>query len=536
MALSANQMEILITARDTASKVIKTVSSSMKKLGTVAGKAAKSIVSAFGNVAKKIFSLKTAFFGLAGAAGMGYMIKRSYATIDAIGKVSQKIGVSTDALQKFQYAAGIAGISTETTNMALQRFTRRAAEAAKGTGEAKDALKEMGIRVTDMTGRVKPTEVLLGEVADAFSKVKRDSDLTRLAMKLFDSEGVAMINMLKGGKKALFEMTNEAARLGLVLDNQTIAQVTAANDMFFRMGELLGGIFNRITASLAPALEKFGKWWVSFLASFQSAIQPALSWINTNFLNMATNIDGAKKTGAEWGAVVNDALIAATEAIRNFFTGTDQTVSKWDEFKNTLINIYNWISANFIPMWEDIQKGIEFVKNQYQQLVTVFEQQGIKSWTDLIVKADQYIVKLKEVARQAFVVASALAGAKIGGALGSVAGPVGTVIGAVAGAAIGGGAAYFGTRASGGGVQANKPYLVGERGPEMFTPSRSGSIAANTGSTTVVNNIYTAATAHGINNALASRGDSASRSTRVGMTVSGSRSTSAFGNVSGVRR
>jgi hypothetical protein len=29
--------------------------------------------------------------------------------------------------------------------MALQRFTRRAAEAAQGTGEAKDALAQMGI-------------------------------------------------------------------------------------------------------------------------------------------------------------------------------------------------------------------------------------------------------------------------------------------------------------------------------------------------------------------------------------------------------
>ena len=31
--------------------------------------------------------------------------------------------------------------------MALQRFTRRAAEAAQGTGEAKDALAQMGIVV-----------------------------------------------------------------------------------------------------------------------------------------------------------------------------------------------------------------------------------------------------------------------------------------------------------------------------------------------------------------------------------------------------
>jgi hypothetical protein len=36
-----------------------------------------------------------------------------------------------------------------------------------------------------------------------------------------------------------------------------------------------------------------------------------------------------------------------------------------------------------------------------------------------------------------------------------------------------------GARAMGGSVQYNKPYLVGERGPEIFTPSGYGSITPN---------------------------------------------------------
>jgi len=37
----------------------------------------------------------------------------------------------------------------------------------------------------------------------------------------------------------------------------------------------------------------------------------------------------------------------------------------------------------------------------------------------------------------------------------------------------------FGTRANGGPVNANQPYIVGERGPELFMPSSSGSITSN---------------------------------------------------------
>ena len=38
---------------------------------------------------------------------------------------------------------------------------------------------------------------------------------------------------------------------------------------------------------------------------------------------------------------------------------------------------------------------------------------------------------------------------------------------------------FGGGKASGGSVSSSKSYLVGERGPELFTPGRSGSIAPN---------------------------------------------------------
>jgi hypothetical protein len=44
-------------------------------------------------------------------------------------------------------------------------------------------------------------------------------------------------------------------------------------------------------------------------------------------------------------------------------------------------------------------------------------------------------------------------------------------------------------RATGGGVMANRPYMVGEFGPELFVPSGSGSIRPNGGGsgTTIIN-------------------------------------------------
>jgi hypothetical protein len=51
------------------------------------------------------------------------------------------------------------------------------------------------------------------------------------------------------------------------------------------------------------------------------------------------------------------------------------------------------------------------------------------------------------------------------------------------------------TRAGGGPVTGGSSYLVGERGPELFTPASSGSISPNGGGVSVVNHIYVNGTA-----------------------------------------
>jgi hypothetical protein len=92
-----------------------------------------------------IRTLGGALIGAATVGGLGALIDRSISAADAIGKTADKIGVGVEALQELRFAAKASGIEQQTLDMALQRFVRRTAEAAQGTGEAKDALAQMGI-------------------------------------------------------------------------------------------------------------------------------------------------------------------------------------------------------------------------------------------------------------------------------------------------------------------------------------------------------------------------------------------------------
>ena len=245
------------------------------------GSAAKGIKA----VAGSVLSLKTALIGVAGVAGFGMMIKSSMTATDSLGKTARKIGVTTEALAKMRYAAHLTGVSTQTMDMALQRFTRRAAEAAIGTGEAKNALKELKINAQEIIKL--PLEDQMAMLAKAFEDVDTEADKVRLAMKLFDSEGVALVNTLGLGEEALKEMAGEAAALGLTMSNDAVKGVEDANDAFSKLGFLFKGVRDQLTGALAPALETFADFLKTKL---QTAIEESGGSVEAFAQNLAIKI------------------------------------------------------------------------------------------------------------------------------------------------------------------------------------------------------------------------------------------------------
>lgn len=199
-------------------------------------------------------ALGGALAGVAVVGGLATLIDRSISAADVIGKTADKIGVGVEALQELRYAAQLAGVEQRTMDMALQRFTRRVAEAAKGTGEAKQALSQMGIALKDQHGNIRRSEDLLNDVAEAFKRTSDPAERLRLAFKLFDSEGVAMVNMLVGGAEALEATRRHARDLGIVLEEDLVRNAEKARDQLDTLGKVVSANLTRAMLDLAPAI------------------------------------------------------------------------------------------------------------------------------------------------------------------------------------------------------------------------------------------------------------------------------------------
>ena len=310
----ANQnLNITIRAFDKTSKALSSASAGIKKVGGA------------------LLSAKTAIVGLVGAAGFGALIKQGLAAGDSLAKTADKIGVTTEALAGMRHAAELTGVSTETMDMALQRFTRRASEAAIGTGEAKGALKELGINAEELVKL--PLDVQMEQVADAMGGLSTQSDRVRIAMKLFDSEGVALVNTLGGGSEALREMISEADHLGLALSRTDTAQIEAANDAFTRAKGVITGLTNQFTVAFAPVLEAIAN-------NFRQGALDSAEFGNTG----QRVADAIVKAFARAQGAIHSLRVFAKRVHLAFAELGAYLQGKFVGALNTMINVYNKVA------------------------------------------------------------------------------------------------------------------------------------------------------------------------------------------------
>ena len=170
----------------------------------------------------------------------------TFEAADALAKTADKLGLTTDALQEYHYMAGQSGIATGTMEMAMQRFTRRVAEAAQGKGELKDTLEQYNIAVKDSSGRMRESEDVLDDLADVIHNTDNEAERLRIAFKAFDSEGAVMVNMLRDGSEGLNNMRNEARDLGLVIDEELLRNAEETNNEFDKLARVTSTASNSL--------------------------------------------------------------------------------------------------------------------------------------------------------------------------------------------------------------------------------------------------------------------------------------------------
>lgn len=248
---------------------------------------------AIGSLRSKLLTLGRLALGGGGVLAFKKMTDSVINMGDQLDKTASKLGISTNALQEFNYAANQSDIPLRSFQMGLQRMARRAAEAATGQGEAVKALSELGVQLHNTDGSLRSTEDLFMDVAGAMEGVEDPNRRLRLAFKLFDSEGVALVNVLKEGRGGLEAMRMEARELGGVMDKELIGLTVQYKSETTRVQQALQGVRNTIVKNLLPGM-------LQTLRNMRLWIVRNREWLATGIVKAAESFGKAVRRAAQF--------------------------------------------------------------------------------------------------------------------------------------------------------------------------------------------------------------------------------------------
>lgn len=244
-----------------ASGGIKAVRATEKELGQLnkgfdrGSKRAKKFAENSGGVSREMAVLRRAAAPVAATiAGLfaANNLRNQIDFADQLQKTKIRIGASTEALSQYNYVAKLSGVQFNQLTTAWQRQSRRIAQAAQGTGEAEEALKTLGLSAGELA-QMAP-EDQFEAIAEAMQGVAGESQRVALAQKLWDSEGVNLLQIVNQGTDAISRMRAEAEALGLTISQETADDMASFNDEMDRLKFAAQGATNVLLADLVPAL------------------------------------------------------------------------------------------------------------------------------------------------------------------------------------------------------------------------------------------------------------------------------------------
>jgi hypothetical protein len=187
---------------------------------------------------------------------------------DAMADLSEKTGVSVEALSRFKKAANVSGTDLEGVSKALLKLSKGMYDAATtGKGPASEALKTLGISATDAAGKLKSSDKVMLEVANRFKAMPDGVEKTALAIQLFGKSGADMIPMLNMGGDAIDKMSTK----------MTTAFAQKANEYGDKLDALsgkIGGLGTGIAIALLPALDALANVLTAVVDGFTKLPEP----------------------------------------------------------------------------------------------------------------------------------------------------------------------------------------------------------------------------------------------------------------------
>lgn len=343
---------------------------------------------------------------------------------DELGKLSQKLGISSTELSGLAYAGDLAGLSLQQMANGYKRLAQSMFEAQDVTSEQAGYFRALGIEVTDTNGKLKSTEQVMYELADVFKDMEDGPEKTAIAMKLLGKAGVDMIPALNQGSEALKKFKEEAAEFGAVWNKEQSRQAEEYNDNITRLGKAVEGLFTRIAQMLLPSLISltealitsakeggtlnavFDVLKVTVEILWKGAIAPliiAVSTLSTAFNTLGKIIGGV---AAAIGAVMSGDFKGAQQILLDMTNDVGKAIKEQIAFTKSLYatgdasNVAAESNKKTSISFNELDKNVKKAREELEKFISTLSQEyntiGLDDVEKKIIALDEQLKKSVE--------------------------------------------------------------------------------------------------------------------------------------------
>lgn len=189
-----------------------------------------------------------------GAAVLG-MASQSAEATDKIDKMSQKIGLSKQAYQEWNYAMGQSGIDIGVMQNGVKTLTNLMDSAKNGTESAAGVFDQLGISIYDSNGAMKSQEDMMRETIMTLADMEDSTERAKLSTQLFGRAGTELEPLLNSGADGINALIDRSHELGLVMSDEAVNAGVVFGDTMSDVKDSLSMLGTKLGVAVMPAIQ-----------------------------------------------------------------------------------------------------------------------------------------------------------------------------------------------------------------------------------------------------------------------------------------
>ncbi len=341
VATTASELENLQGAADSSAGSIEDTGAAAQDAGAEAEDAGESFIN-WGDAVKGAAEVAAGALAAVGSAvgaigaavveGAGELVdfsKDLADSADTIDKQSQKVGLSAEAYQKWDYVMTLAGTSMSNMGTGLKTLTNKLDDAKNGSEKNLELFQKLGLSLDDLNSMSR--EDVFGAVIAGFQGMADSTERAALANDLLGKSGqelTPLFNQTAESTKALME---QAEDYGIIMSDDLVKGGAAYKDSLTTLDKTLEGVKNNVVGQFLPGLTQVTDGLAGMAAGVEGSDQDIAAGVDqivSTFEGMLPTIKTTIETllptllplGLEILTTIGEGIIANLPSILEFAT------------------------------------------------------------------------------------------------------------------------------------------------------------------------------------------------------------------------